>query len=292
MDKNLQAHLNTGTTTLARAWAITRRDGIVLGFTDHDCDLEFVGVHFHADTGLSASALQQTTGLSVDNAEAMGALADARITDADIDAGRYDGAKVDAWVVNWANPTQYMLQFRGTLGEIKRQGGAFHAELRGLAEALNTPQGRVYQKPCAAILGDARCQFNIGKPGYQTDQNLRSLTDKGTLIFGAMPGFAKGWFQRGRIEVLSGAAEGLCEAIKSDVQTGDQREIDLWVPMQVGLKPGDKIRLFAGCDKRFDTCRFKFGNTLNFQGFPDLPTEDWLMAVPARSSDMNSGSRR
>jgi hypothetical protein len=31
------------------------------------------------------------------------------------------------------------------------------------------------------------------------------------------------------------------------------------------------LRLEAGCDKRAETCRLKFGNFLNFRGFPAFP---------------------
>ena len=141
----LAAHLASGTTTTCHAWAITRGDGTVLGFTDHDRDLTFDGMTFRAGTGLSAMTLQQGTGLAVDNSEAIGALSDAAIREADIDAGRFDGAAVSAWVVNWADVAARQVIFRGTIGEIRRAGGAFSAELRGLAEALNQPMGRVYQ---------------------------------------------------------------------------------------------------------------------------------------------------
>lgn len=87
----LAAHLATGLTTVCRCWAITRRDGQVLGFTDHDRDLSFEGILFRADTGLTAGVLLQTSGLAVDNAEAVGALTDAAIREEDITAGRFDG---------------------------------------------------------------------------------------------------------------------------------------------------------------------------------------------------------
>ena len=70
----LGAHVAHGLTTLCHAWQITRADGRIFGFTDHDMPLEFNGVSFLADSGLSALALAQSTGLSVDNTEAMGAL--------------------------------------------------------------------------------------------------------------------------------------------------------------------------------------------------------------------------
>jgi len=51
-------------------------------------------------------------------------------------------------------------------------------------------------------------------------------------------------------------------------------------------------QLVAGCDKRMETCRLKFNNFLNFQGFPDLPNEDWMMAVPKSTSANSGGSLR
>lgn len=69
------------TTTVARAWSVRRADGLTLGFTDHDQRLVFGGVTFRPDRGLTARALVQGTGLSVDNSEAVGALNDDAITD-------------------------------------------------------------------------------------------------------------------------------------------------------------------------------------------------------------------
>ncbi|MFV2035819.1 MAG: DUF2163 domain-containing protein, partial [Halocynthiibacter sp.] len=85
LSQAFQAHLQTGHTTLARCWAVTRQDGVVLGFTDHDRDLKFEGVAFSASSGMSARTLAQTSGLAVDNSEAMGALSSAAITEEDIE---------------------------------------------------------------------------------------------------------------------------------------------------------------------------------------------------------------
>ena len=92
------------TTTRARAWALTREDGTVLGFTDHDRDLSFEGLTFRAGTGMSASAITQGTGLAVDNTEASGALSDAALTEGDILAGLYDNAALVIWEVDWTDP--------------------------------------------------------------------------------------------------------------------------------------------------------------------------------------------
>jgi len=286
---SLAEHLASGATTVARAWTVERRDGVVLGFTDHDRDLSFDGVVFRASTGLTAQALEQTTGLSVDNNEAVGALSDAAISERDILAGRYDDARVSLWWVNWADVSERELRFRGRLGEVVRAGGAFRAELRGLAEPLSRPQGRVYQAPCSAVLGDAACGVDLGQPGLMREVALAEVGPDGERFRVApMPGAAPGWFDKGRLEVLGGPAAGLSGLVKADRLRADGREIVLWQRLGIDPRPGDLVRLVAGCDKRLETCRTRFDNLLNFRGFPHVPGEDWLMAVP-RSGAANDG---
>ncbi len=279
---SLLAHLETGETTVCRCWDVTRTDGTTMGFTDHDVDLEFDGVVYRAGTGLTARALLQTTGLSVDNTEALGALSDAAITEVDISAGRFDGAEITAWLVNWSSPEERQKQFRGTIGELRRAGGAFHAELRGLTEALNQPIGRVYQRPCGAVLGDGACRFDTEQPGFFLEAAVSEVSDAQVFVLAGLDAFAERWFERGQLTVLDGPATGLTGLIKTD-RTPDQdapREVTLWSPLGAEVAVGDTVRIEAGCDKRAETCRTKFDNFLNFRGFPDIPGDDWLMRAP------------
>ena len=84
----LQAHLDDGTTTQAWCWRITRADGLVLGFTDHDRTLSFLGTSFEPDSGLIASEVRSGSDLSVDAQDAEGVLMSGRITETDIIDGR------------------------------------------------------------------------------------------------------------------------------------------------------------------------------------------------------------
>lgn len=288
MTEGLYKHLAGGATTVCRAWAITRVDGRVFGFTDHDNDLAFEGYVFRANSGLTARALQQTTGLSVDNSEALGALSDLSVTEADLMAGRFDSAELRGWLVNWADTQDRVLQFRGTLGEIVRSGGAFQAEMRGLTELLNQPQGRVYQRSCAAVLGDKSCRFNLNQSGFSVEKAVDGVQDRRAFGFAGMEEFAARWFERGRLIVLSGAAKGLIGIIKNDSLVSGRRTIELWQPIGPDIAPGDLIRLETGCDRQADTCRVKFDNFRNFRGFPDIPGEDWLTSYPV-SSGLNEG---
>lgn len=286
----LAAHLAGGSTSVCRCWSVTRRDGTVHGFTDHDRTLSFDGVAFRADTGMTARAVEQVTGLSVDNSEVVGALSDPSVREADIAAGRYDGAEVQAWLVNWQDVAERVLLFRGSLGEITRTGGAFRAELRGLSEALNQPRGRAYQATCPAVLGDAACGVDLSAPGYVLEAPLTAVAAGRVLTMADPGGFAEGWFARGRLRVVSGAAAGLVGVVKADVAKGGARRFELWETLRAGIAPGDVVRVEAGCDKRAATCRDKFANLLNFRGFPNIPGEDWLMSYPRRKGVNNGGS--
>ena len=223
--QDLLDHLGTGITTVCRAWWVQRRDGVAFGFTDHDSDLSFDDLTFRAATGMTAKAVQQTTGLSVDNTEAMGALSDAAVTEADILAGHFDAAEVRAWVVNWADPAQRIEQFRGSFGEVVRAGGAFRVELRGLTDRLNQPRGRAYQAGCTAVLGDASCGFDLDQTGYRATAVLLGFDPLGRLLLEGVSAPAARWFERGRLTVLTGAAAGLVEMVKTDRLDGVIRTV-------------------------------------------------------------------
>jgi len=288
----LAAHFATGVSTTCRAWALMRRDGVVMGFTDHDRALAFEGVEFRPETGMSARAVAASTGLAVNNTEALGALSDGAISAADIEAGRYDGAGVRAWIVNWQDVSQRIVIFGGTIGDIRRAGGAFEAELRGLTDALNVPLGRGFQKSCSAVLGDADCTFDLETPGYVSERVAEEVAENRMFRFADMRGFDEDWFRHGMLKVQSGAAQGLQGMIKRDRMERAERVIELWHPLRAEVLPGDALRIEAGCDKRRETCRIKFDNLLNFQGFPDIPGDDWVIADPAKSPRLDGGSRR
>lgn len=287
---SLAEHLATGVTTVCRAWAVTRRDGVVLGFTDHDRPLSFEGIDFSASTGLSARSVEQTTGLAVDNSEAIGALSAASIREEDVRAGLFDGAEVRSWLVNWSVVAERQLVFRGSLGEVERQGVLFRAELRGLAEAINQPQGNVYQRPCAAVLGDDRCRFDMSRPGYFAELDVIEVRSGTEFLVPSQTGTVDEWFLRGRATVLVGNALGQVRVVKRDREVEEGRFIELWESLSGGLSVGDRVRLEAGCDKQDATCRAKFDNFLNFRGFPSIPGEDWLVSYPVRRGVNDGGS--
>lgn len=276
-----------GRTHLCQCWAVTRRDGAVYGFTDHDSDLHFDGIAFRASSGLSSFALQQNTGLSVDNSEAVGVLSSDAIDEADIIVGRFDGADIRAWTVCWDDLDLRQLEFRGTIGTITRKGPSFSAELRGLTEALNLPRGQVFHRNCPYVLGAAKCGVDLAPLSHETQ--ITQIREDGALVVD-LPMRPPHWFTRGSIEAISGPAQGSRAMIKTDELDASQRIIQLWTPFSAPLQIGDHVRIIAGCDKRVETCKAKFDNIAAFGGFPHIPGEDWLMSVPRRDGQNDGGS--
>ncbi|MEM9795801.1 MAG: DUF2163 domain-containing protein [Pseudomonadota bacterium] len=289
--KGVSAKLASGASTVCRAWIVKRTDGTEIGFTDHDLPLILDGVKCNASSGLVAGALQMTTGLSIDNSETQGAISHDAITESDLKAGRWDGAEVTSWLVDWSDPESREITFRGHIGEVSWGEGAFSAELRGLSEGLNAVQGRVFQERCDAVLGDSRCRVNLASNAYSVELAVNSVIDNRIFQFSEMSDFAERWFARGRLRVISGRAVGMQQAIKNDRTRLGLRELEAWAGFLAPVEPGDLIRVEAGCDKRHETCKSKFVNGANFRGFPTVPGDDWLMAYPTRASQ-NDGGRR
>jgi uncharacterized phage protein (TIGR02218 family) len=276
----LQAKLDSGVTTLARCWIVTRRDGVTMGFTDHDNDLTVAGTLCHADTGLTASEATARLGLQVDGSEIAGALADDSLAESDLAAGRYDAAAIEMHLVDWSEPSLSVLLTKGALGEVRREGQAFAAEFRSLAHRLDEESGRLYTATCSAGLGDARCTIDLSAPAFHGSGTIAALAGASAFHAAGLDAFADGWFTEGKLSFTSGANAGFAVEVKTHRVSLDGVLIELWQRAAEPIAPGDAFTVTAGCDKRFATCRDRFANAINFRGFPAIPGNDFVIAYP------------
>ena len=286
----LQAKLSAGVTTLARCHVLRRRDGVVMGFTDHDRDLVVDGVLCRAGPGLTTSEATMRLGLQVDGAELSGALADDSLSEDDLAAGRWDAASVDVWLVDWSEPELHVLLAGGTIGEVRREGLAFAAELRSLADRLNQESGRLYTATCAADLGDARCGVDLNDPAHKGSGSVVALAGTSSFTAAGLDGFDDGWFTAGRLVFTSGANASLAVEVKAHTQGTGSSRLSLFLPMPEPIAVGDAFAVTAGCDKALSTCRDRFANAVNFGGFPHIPGNDFALSYP-NTGDNNDGSR-
>lgn len=276
----LQAKLDSGVTTLARCWIVTRRDGVKLGFTDHDADIAIDGTVCRAGTGLTASEATARLGLQVDGSEIAGALADESLLEADLAAGRYDAAGIAVHLVDWSDPSLRVLLAKGVLGEIRREGAAFTAELRSLAHRLNEESGRLYTATCSADLGDARCTVDLTDPDFHGSGAVVSLAGTSACRVSGLDDFDDGAFTAGKLTFTGGANAGFAVEVKTHRVGFDGVLIELWQAAPEPIAAGDAFTVTAGCDKRFDTCRDRFANGVNFRGFPAIPGNDFVISYP------------
>lgn len=281
----LQNHLNSGATTLCQCWRLSLRSGEKMGFTDHDENLTFDGTIFEAQAGFTASDIQSSLGLNVDNLEAQGALQSAKLDQTRLNAGDYDHAGIEIWLVNWLDSAQRILQRKGHLGEVSYGQGHFTAEVRGLAHLMNQPKGRLFQYACDASLGDARCGVNVTSSLYQSIASV-ILVDGNSLRLNGLAAFADDWFTRGLIRFGTRSLE-----IKRHRKFANYARIDLWSVPKFVISISDVPTLQAGCDRQYKTCKTKFSNGANFRGCPTMPGSDFVLAV-ASSTANNNGAKR
>lgn len=269
----LADHLAQSATTLCRCWSLTRRDGAVLGFTDHDGPLTFDGIAFAAATGLEAAESAAELGFAVGGGEVSGALLAAGLNEADLARGLYDDARVSIWLVNWSDVSQRILLETGFVGEIRRGDGGFTAEVRGLAKSFDEERGRLYMRSCSADLGDARCGVALAT----ITANVASSDGRLGLTAPALAGFPDGHFTGGRLIFTSGANTGFATEVKRHGAAGGLVALLLWQAPPAPIAAGDAFTISPGCDKSFATCQAKFGNGINFRGFPHLPGTDFII---------------
>lgn len=291
LPETLAAHVATGETTLCRAWRVTCRDGLRLGFTEHDQRLSFDGTLFEPGTSFAATEASSASGLAAPGAEVRGGFSSDAITEEDLAAGRYDGARVECFLVNWqAASVQHALMFVQEIGEVSRAGAGFSAELRSFAHRLQQPEGRIYNRRCDADLGDGRCRVAMGLASRRVSGVVAEVLASDRLTVSGLPDVPEGHFRLGHLRFDAGLLSGRRLAIEENAAgTGGLVMLRLWLPLEARPAVGDAVTLTVGCDKSFATCRTKFGNSLNFRGFPHMPGSDFAYSYVSGDNTHDGG---
>lgn len=280
----LQAFLDAGETTMVHCWKVTRNDGVVQGFTEHDCDLTFGAVIYQASSGFTASQIEASLGLSVDNLSAEGVLTSESINEDDLASGLYDDAAVELYWVNFENVAQRLLLAKGYIGQVSRGEIAFTAELRSLTQRLQQKTGRSYQRTCDAILGDKRCKVALSS--FTSSGAVAAVSENRNLSVTGLSNNTDGFYSLGVVTFTSGGNNGL----RFEVKSHSVNSIVLWERPPFPIAVNDTFSVVAGCDKLIATCHSKFNNSLNFQGFNLIPGSDYISVYASRDGSQKGGS--
>lgn len=258
-------------TTIALCWRIERRDGVTIGLTAHDRDLEIGGLVYRAAPGMTPSAIARSAQLDADSMDVTGALTSAAISESDLLAGRWDGARVTLFATDWTAPGAQVALGEGTIGGVETRGGELTAELRGIAAALERPVVEETSPECRAELGDKRCR--VAMAGRRRFARVIGVEDAVVTLDVSEP--IANAYGGGRLRWIGGANSGLEDAIaRSEGAVATLRR----PPRFEGT--GGLVELIEGCDKRIATCSARFGNAVNFRGEPYLPGIDLLTRYP------------
>ena len=264
------ASLAAGVSSLALCWRVTRLAGGCLGFTTHDRALVVDGLVYAPAPGVAPSAVRASDGFEVDLMEVAGALSGDAITAAELADGRYDGALVELFMVDWEQPEAgRMALARGTLGTVEQRDGAFTAELRGPGHALARVPVELTSPECRAELGDARCRVDLAAH----TRLGRVVAVAGAATMQVDLAGADGDFAYGRLRVL----DGVCGGTEREIAASVGGALTLREALERVPGAGDRVEVRSGCDKRFATCRTRFSNGANFRGEPHVPGQDALV---------------
>lgn len=254
-------------TTLAFVWRIERGDGVALGFTSHDRDLDLDGFRYASTPGMRPSAIRMSDGFDVDDLDLEGALTSDLLTEADLLAGRWDGARLSLAAVDWQNAGAPLPLLGGTLGGVSLRDGAFTVSLRGPTSVFDRPVAEETSPSCRARLGDKRCRVNLA-PLTRTAVVI-AIEEARVTLTEPQP---DGAFDFGTLRWTDGANAGLTARVLRSA--GNVLTLAEAPPLAQALPVA--VELVEGCDRQFSTCCDRFANAANFRGEPHLPGNDLL----------------
>lgn len=272
-----EAALASELTTLALCWRLTRGDGLVLGFTSHDADIWLEGVRHAARPGMTPSAISLTNSFEAGSMEIGGVLSATSLSARDLDSGRWTGARVDLSVCDWTQPEAGALRvLRGTIGDVSRDfgsggddnAGSYVLELISDAERLQAAGAPLCSPLCRAELGDGACGVDMAS----RRREARILSAGGGLLMLEGPPEQPDAYAWGRLRIISGPMAGIDRRIAAI----DGVHLHLEEPLRGEGLEGAMIRIWEGCDKRFETCVSRFANAGRFHGEPHVPGMDAL----------------
>jgi len=131
---------------------------------------------------------------------------------------------------------------------------------------------RIYQTTCPHLLYGPECA--LVQSAWGVDATLAAGTSGVTLVSSAFSGFAGGYFAGGFVQIV--VSSNINRAFISAHSGGT---LTTGLPLQ-GAAVGLQVTAFPGCDHSLATCASKFSNSLNYGGFPYIPTKNPMNGTP------------
>jgi uncharacterized phage protein (TIGR02218 family) len=266
---------------------------VKLHFTSHNFPIVFEGTTYLPGGGPSPTALRRETGLVDQNREFRGLIDSDAITAEDLYGGRYDGARIREFVVDWRYPWEGEIQRTDyIILKVSFDGERWNADCGGPNHLLSQEKGMVVTRACRwKQFGNTSCGVNLA--GNHPVDADRYLTQQGELYdtYGDRAFNLNGLdasnqdddFNEGYIEFLTGPCIGVRMQVydydaAGHPTYGDDAFIlyeDIpFVPNTVADdSTGDQVLCVMGCNRTWSRCS-EYGNNLNYGGFRYVPGWD------------------
>ncbi len=165
-----------------------------------------------------------------------------------------------------------IIEFTGTIANIS-------IEIEEVVLLVQSPLGKdskeipreLMLRTCPHELYGERCR--VDPDAFKVETTISSVSgDPNEYDITSRGGHAQGFFKAGVLVKDSTGQRGFIQK--------DLLGIFLLVPMP-GLAVSDAVTVFAGCDRKVETCRDKFANVAEYGGFPALPERNPFVSIPA-----------
>lgn len=245
----------------ARIGVITRLDGTVIRFAESDEPIIVDGDTFDVVPGLQMSAVKHTSNGEMPSCAIVGVLGGA-FDSVDVDAGLFDGAAVQIYIVDRKDFSRKGLLFTGAISGISSDPVQHQVsfDVKGPASSSRVLMTQKRSPMCRTDLFSSLCQ--VDKTSYDVAATVASIDS--SFVF-TVSGLAQadGYFNQGVAVTSSGVSFVMAKWVNST------QAITTYLPCDRILSVGQSITLYPGCDKTLGaTGCAKFSNQLNFQGEP------------------------
>jgi uncharacterized phage protein (TIGR02218 family) len=179
--------------TLCTVFKVTRLDGYILRFTDHDRTLTIDGDAYTPTFLGSISAERRDGDLKTSNQEARGIVDGSTVLIPDLMGNKYRGAKVEQTIVDWRRPWVWHYRATKRIRMMSYDGSAWVATLEGLSAQMQQPVGGrfggTHSQQCTYTLGDATtCKADISDDLIYNETSITVATTGTTSILIAVTG--------------------------------------------------------------------------------------------------------
>ena len=264
-------------------------DGVSLFLTEHDGPLTFKGKTYTPVGGFDGSASERVSGLRVSDIEFSGPIS--LISVADILAHRWDDALVICYFIDPKLP--FMVAKDVTVWRAQRwsfDDEAWSCSLVSVIDLLTRVNQDVKARTCGyrtysndPVRGHF-CLLNRADwevPAVDVDTVIDDRLSFDVVLgsgAGQMPAQTDAYYELGEVVWRTGSNIGLASEIKTwNATTG---VITLQLKTAFPILATDEFDVTPGDDHRFETCRDKFDNAINFGGDRLVPGTSQTIRSP------------